>query len=189
MRRILYCSLAAFCILALSACSAVKTGTDAGLHELVAGRSYTLTVKSDVPQLESKTLHTMAVEELGALLPIGADAPVAGEVQVRFSAQRVLSDPNVQYGVTGAMDTMGGLSNTAGTTASAPRSYLNGTLLVAVRAESGKILWHADYEHNGRFSLAATPEEVARLSFKRVVDALRKQMEEAGIAPPKGGKP
>lgn len=189
MRRILSPSLAAVCITVLAACSAVKTGTDAGLHQLVAGQSYTLTVKSDVPQLESKALHTMAVQELGAILPIGADAPVAGEVQVRFAVERVLADPNVGYGVTGATNTMAGLNNTAATTASAPRSYLNGSLYVAVRSETGKILWHADYEHNGRFSLAATPEEVAKLSFKRVVDALRKQMEEAGITPPRGGKP
>ncbi len=189
MRKMLSSGLAAFAIAALTACSAVKTGTDAGLHELVAGGSYTLTAKSDVPQFESKTLQAMAVQEMGTILPIGADAPVAGEVQVRFTVERVLADPNVGYGVTGATNTMAGLNNTAGTTASAPRSYLNGSLYVAVRSGSGKILWHADYEHNGRFSLAATPEEVAQLSFKRVVAALRKQMEEAGISPPKGGKP
>lgn len=171
----------------LAACGGVKTGSGADLHALVAGSSYTLTVRSDDPLLPDATLHEMAVKELSPLLPIGAAAPVAGEVQVRFSTERVLSDPGSSSGVNGAINTLNGVGG--GVTTPAPRTYLNGRLLIAVKDGSGTRLWHADCAHDGRFSLAATPEDVARLCFKLVADRLRKEMREAGVTPRGGAKP
>ena len=188
-KKISHLGLVALCLGALAGCSGVKTGPDSDLQALAAGRSYTLTVRSDVPQLESQILYEMAAKELAAVLPIGKEAPVDGEVQVRFSVVRVLSDPSVGYGVGGAVSSTGTATSTAAAASTAPRSYLDGSLLVAVKDAAGQRIWHADYEHNGRFSLAATPEDIAQLSFKRVVDELRKQMKQAGLAPPKGAKP
>lgn len=186
MRR--HAMTAALCgLILLAACGAVKTGSGSDLHALASGGSYTLTVRSDDPLLPDAALHEMAVKELAPLLPIGAAAPVAGEVQVRFSTERVLSDPGSGSGVSGAVNTMGGVGG--GATTPAPRAYLNGRLLVAVKDGSGARLWHADCAHDGRFSLAATPEEVARLCFKRLADRLQKEMRDAGVAPRAGGKP
>ncbi len=178
--------LGCLAFVSLAGCTAVKTGPLADLRSDLEGGSYTLTVKSDVPQLDQQSLYKIAHAELAPLLPIGTNAPHTGEVQVRFSTEQMLSDPAIVQGVDGAVATMGGVGATPTVQSGGPRIYINGTLLVAIKSDSGKRIWYASYNHDGRFSLAATPEDVARLSMKRVAEQLRKDMKAVGLMPVKG---
>jgi len=168
---------------ALVGCSAVKTAPDADLRAAAQGGSYTLSVRSDNAGLDA-LLYPMAVAELAPLLPIGTSAPVSGEVQVLFSTTQVLSDPSVGFGVGTAVGTWGTSSGAgAGVASGGPRTYLNGSLLVVVKDSGGRQLWFADYQHKGRLSLAATPEEIARICLQHVAHKLGADLKKLGIAP------
>ena len=168
---------------ALAGCGAVKTAPDADLRAAAQNGSYTLSVRSDNAGLDA-LLYPMAVEELAPLLPIGTTAPVNGEVQVLFSTTQTLSDPSVGFGVGSAVGTWGSAASSSQSTASGgPRAYLDGSLLVVVRDSAGRQLWFSNCKHKGRFSLAATPQEVARLCFQRVAKKLSADLKKAGIPP------
>lgn len=174
---------------ALAGCGAVKTAPDADLRAAAQGGSYTLSVKSDNAGLDA-LLYPMAAEELAPLLPIGTSAPVNGEVQVLFSATQVLSDPSVGFGVGSAVGTWGTSPGAgAGAASGGPRTYLDGSLLVVVKDSAGRQLWLAGYQHKGRLSLAATPEEVARICLQHVARKLGADLKKLGIAPAKGPTP
>jgi len=174
---------------ALAGCGAVKTAPDADLQAAVRDASYTLSVRSDNPGLDA-LLYPMAVAELAPLLPIGTSAPVSGEVQVLFSTTQTLSDPSVGFGVDAAVGTWGtGPNAGAGGASGGPRAYLNGSLLVVVKDSAGRQLWFASCKHEGRFSLAATHEEVARICFQRIARKLGADLKKAGIAPAKRPAP
>ncbi len=170
---------------AMAACGAVKTAPDSDLRAAAQDGSYTLSVRSDNAGLDA-LLYPMAVAELAPLLPIGTAAPVNGEVQVLFSTTQTLSDPSVGFGVGSAVGTWGsGASSSEGVASGGPRAYLDGSLLVVVRDSAGRQLWFADCKHKGRFSLAATPQDVARLCLQQVAHKLSADLKKAGISPAK----
>ena len=163
------------------------------LRSAVQDGSYTLSVRSDSPGLDA-LLYPMAVAELAPLLPIGTSAPVGGNVQVLFSTAQTLSDPSVGFGVGSAVGTWGsgasaGASSGAGVASGGPRAYLDGSLLVVVKDSAGRQLWFADCKHKGRFSLAATPEDIARICLQRVARKLGADLKRAGIVPAKRPAP
>jgi hypothetical protein len=173
----------------MAGCGAVKTAPGADLRAAVQNGSYTLSVKSDSAGLDA-LLYPMAVEELAPLLPIGTEAPVSGEVQVLFSTTQTLSDPSVGFGVGSAVGTWGSAASSSESVASGgPRAYLDGSLLVVVRDSGGRQLWFADCKHKGRFSLAATPQDVARMCLQRVARKLGDDLKKAGIAPARRASP
>jgi hypothetical protein len=178
-----------FACASMAGCGAVKTAPDADLRAAALDGSYTLSVRSDNAGLDA-LLYPMAVEELAPLLPIGTTAPVNGEVQVLFSTTQTLSDPSVGFGVGSAVGTWGsGASSSGSAVSGGPRAYLDGSLLVVVRDSAGRQLWFADCRHKGRFSLAATPQEVARLCLQQVAHKLSADLKKAGISPAKRSEP
>lgn len=164
-----------------TSCSALRAGAGNDLHTVMSGGSYTLAVKTDVPELDP-ILYEMAAKELEPLLPIGGQGKVAGAVSVAFSVKKVLSDPNVGYSVGSAVGTWG-TSPGDPAASKATRTYLDGMLSVEVRDSSDKVLWSAKYQHKGRFSLSVTPDEVARLCLKGIASKLRSEMANQGISP------
>jgi hypothetical protein len=103
---------------------------------------------------------------------------------VLFSTTRTLSDPSVGFGVGSAVGTWGsGASSSENVASGGPRAYLDGSLLVVVKDAAGRQLWFADCKHKGRFSLAATPQDVARLCLQRVAKKLGADLKKAGISP------
>lgn len=182
-------ALAAGLVLIAAGCGAVKTAPDADLQAAMRGGSYTLSVRSDNAGLDA-LLYPMAAAELAPLLPIGTSAPVSGEVQVLFSTTRTLSDPSVGFGVGASVGTWGSGANAgAGVASGGPRAYLDGSLLVVVKDSAGRQLWFAEYQHKGRFSLAATPEDIARLCLEHVAHKLGADLKRAGIASAKRPAP
>lgn len=181
-------ALAASLVLLAAGCGAVKTAPDADLQAALRG-SYTLSVRSDNAGLDA-LLYPMAAAELAPLLPIGTSSPVSGEVQVLFSTTQTLSDPSVGFGVGASVGTWGSDANAgAGVGSGGPRAYLDGSLLVVVKDSAGRQLWFAEYRHKGRFSLAATPEDIARICLEHVAHKLGADLKRAGIAPAKRPAP
>lgn len=174
---------------ALTGCGAAKTAPDADLRAAAQGGSYTLSVRSDNAGLDA-LLYPMAAAQLAPLLPIGTSAPVNGEVQVLFSTTQVLSDPSVGFGVGTAVGTWGTSTGAGeGVASGGPRAYLDGSLRVVVKDSAGRQLWFAEYQHKGRFSLAATPEEIARICLQHVAHTLSADLKKLGIAPATGPTP
>jgi hypothetical protein len=182
----LFLALAAF-----AACSPLHVTPSADVHALVTGQAYELMVRANHPEL-NRTLYDLAAESLGRVLPLSSKAPYTGAVQVDFASDEAVASTAYSAGYGGGAGWNAGASpatatpganwypGTSPTTAGmAPgsagaRTYFNGTLKVVVKDAAGKVLWSADYEHKGRWSLQSeTPENVARVGLEKMAQALR----------------
>jgi len=198
--RMRWCCLLLMMV-ALGGCSPLQVTPSSDLHALVTGQGYELMVRSTQPGM-NRELYEMAAQSLGSVLPLADKEPFSGSVQVDFAAVQPVASNAYSGGTYGGATatttgvTAGWYSGASPTTAGVPsgaggaRTYFNGVLKVAVKDAAGKVLWSAEYDHKGRWSLQSeTPEAVAKASLDRIAQALRMAVAaERPAAQPKGAQ-
>ena len=187
MRALRCFALLAAC-LALAGCAAVRVSPESDLRALAAGRSYTLSVHTDSRDLDP-VVYKMAFEALSPLVPLGGDAPVAGHVQITFSVKTRMTSSWTSAGFGSAMQPSSASQVASGTSLQGPRTYENGAMSVVVTGPAGEQLWSAQCDHKGKYSLATTAPEVAKVCLDQIASTLKRDMKRAGLASPPRSTP
>ncbi len=187
MRPFRFFALVAAC-LALAGCAAVRVSPESDLRALAAGRSYTLSVHTGSPDLDP-VVYKMAFESLSPLVPLGGDAPVAGHVEVTLSVKTRMTSSWTSSGFGSAMSPSSASQVASGTSLQGPRTYVNGSMSVVVKGPAGELLWSAQCDHKGKYSLANTASEVAKVCLDEIASTLKRDMKRAGPASPPRSMP
>ncbi len=164
----------------LTGCSTLRTVPADDPQALLTTQSYQLKVRADNPDLE-RAVYDMAMADLKTILPMGKAKGAAGTVAVAFSSRRATASAWGSVGVgrswySGVYPPPSGTAADRGIPTAGPRTYENGTLLMTIRDAGGQKLWSAEYQLQGRWSLADSPEAAARICLRRVTRALRKTL-------------
>jgi hypothetical protein len=175
----------------VTGCAGVRTGPVSGVHDLLDGQSYRLVVRTDKPEMD-RIVAELAYASFKRYLPLTGSPQAEGTVEVYFTTSFAASGEPIAEGTgwgwrSGSTPVPSG----AGAGGTAPRTYYDGVMLVVIKDAAGEKLWSGEYRHKGRWSLAsASPEAVARISVKKMTEALRQTVmrvrPEAGRSP--GGK-
>lgn len=169
-----------FAILCLVGCSTLRTVPSGDPQALLATPSYELRVRADNPDLE-REVYDLAMRDLQSVLPIGKEKGAAGTVDIAFSSRPATATAWGTVGTgrswySGVYPPPSGAVSDRGIPTPGSRTYENGTLLMTVRDAGGNKLWSAEYQLQGRWSLADSPEAAARICMKKVAAALRKAL-------------